>query len=78
LVFGLTLSVASTIVLVHVLSETKQLHASNGHIAIGWLVVEDLLTVVMLVLLPTLVWTTAAAAGVLGNVALALGKRGTT
>ena len=76
LVFGLTLSVASTVVLVRVLSETKELHASSGHIAIGWLVVEDLLTVVMLVLLPTLVGTTATATGVLGNVALALGKVG--
>jgi CPA2 family monovalent cation:H+ antiporter-2 len=48
LVFGLTLSVASAVVLMQVLSEAKQLHASSGHIAIGWLVVEDLLTVVML------------------------------
>src|SRR5918911_1159210 len=55
LVFGLTLSVASTVVLVRVLSDNRQLHTSSGHIAVGWLVVEDLLTVIMLVLLPTLV-----------------------
>jgi CPA2 family monovalent cation:H+ antiporter-2 len=76
LVFGLTLSVASTVVLVRVLSETKHLHASSGHIAIGWLVVEDLLTVLMLVILPTLVGTTPTVAGVLGSVGLALGKVG--
>ena len=74
LVFGLTLSVASTVVLVRVLSDTNELHASSGHIAIGWLVVEDLLTIVMLVLLPTLVGTTVTVAGVLGNVALTLAK----
>ncbi len=76
LVFGLTLSVASTVVLVRVLSDTNELHASSGHIAVGWLVVEDLLTVVMLVLLPTLVGTTVTVTGVLGNVALTLAKVG--
>ena len=76
LVFGLTLSVASTVVLVRVLSDTKELHTSSGHIAIGWLVVEDLITVVMLVLLPTLVGATVTVAGVLGNVALTLAKVG--
>ena len=54
IVFGLTLSVASTVVLVRVLSERRQLHTSAGHIAVGWLVVEDLLTVLVLVLLPAL------------------------
>ena len=76
LVFGLTLSVASTVVLVRVLADTKELHASSGHIAIGWLVVEDLFTVVMLVLLPMLVGTIVTVAGVLGNVALTLAKVG--
>lgn len=74
LVFGLTLSVASTVVLVRVLSDTRQLHTSTGHIAVGWLVVEDLFTVIMLVLLPTLVGGTISVAGVLGNVALTLAK----
>jgi K+:H+ antiporter len=74
LVFGLTLSVASTVVLVRVLSDTKQLHTSTGHIAVGWLVVEDLFTVIMLVLLPTMVGGTISVAGVLGNVALTLAK----
>jgi CPA2 family monovalent cation:H+ antiporter-2 len=40
-------------VLVRVLSDRRQLHTSAGHIAIGWLVVEDVLTVVVLVMLPT-------------------------
>ena len=76
LVFGLTLSVASTVVLVRVLSDTRQLHTSSGHIAVGWLVVEDLITLVMLVLLPTMVGATASVAGVIGSVALTLAKVG--
>jgi CPA2 family monovalent cation:H+ antiporter-2 len=54
IVFGLTLSVASTVVLIRVLSDHRQLHTSAGHIAVGWLVVEDVFTVVVLVVLPAL------------------------
>jgi K+:H+ antiporter len=54
IVFGLTLSVASTVVLIRVLSDFRQLHTPAGHIAVGWLVVEDVLTVIVLVLLPAL------------------------
>jgi CPA2 family monovalent cation:H+ antiporter-2 len=54
IVFGLSLSVASTVVLVRVLSDSRQLHTSTGHIAVGWLVVEDVFTVIVLVLLPAL------------------------
>jgi CPA2 family monovalent cation:H+ antiporter-2 len=54
LIFGMALSVASTVVLVRVLSDSNDLHTQAGHIAIGWLVVEDLFTVVALVLLPAL------------------------
>jgi len=53
-VFGVALSVASTVVLVRVLTDNHDLHTPTGHIAVGWLVVEDLLTVVVLVLLPPL------------------------
>jgi CPA2 family monovalent cation:H+ antiporter-2 len=53
-VFGLAISVASTVVLVRVLSDNRDLHTPAGHIAVGWLVVEDLFTVVVLVLLPAL------------------------
>jgi CPA2 family monovalent cation:H+ antiporter-2 len=54
IVFGLSLSVASTVVLVRVLSDSRQLHTGTGHIAVGWLVVEDVFTVIVLVLLPAL------------------------
>jgi CPA2 family monovalent cation:H+ antiporter-2 len=54
IVFGLSLSVASTVVLVRVLSDSRQLHTNSGHIAVGWLVVEDVFTVIVLVLLPAL------------------------
>ena len=50
--FGLAISVASTVVLTRVLSDNGQLHTATGHIAIGWLVVEDLFTVLALVILP--------------------------
>jgi CPA2 family monovalent cation:H+ antiporter-2 len=52
IVFGLALSVASTVVLIRILSDSNDLHTPGGHIAVGWLVVEDLFTVVALVLLP--------------------------
>ena len=48
----MALSVASTVVLVRVLADNEQLHTPTGHIAVGWLVVEDLFTVLVLVLLP--------------------------
>jgi monovalent cation:H+ antiporter-2, CPA2 family len=54
LIFGMALAVASTVVLVRVLSDRNELHTSAGHIAIGWLVVEDVFTVVALVLIPAL------------------------
>jgi monovalent cation:H+ antiporter-2, CPA2 family len=54
LIFGMALAVASTVVLVRVLSDNNDLHTQAGHIAVGWLVVEDLFTVVALVLLPPL------------------------
>ena len=61
LVFGLALSVASTVVLLRALEERGILDSINGRIAVGWLVVEDLVTVLMLVMLPAL-------AGPLGGV----------
>lgn len=53
-VFGLAVSVASTVVLTRVLSDAGHLHTAAGHISIGWLVMEDLFTVFVLVLLPAL------------------------
>ena len=54
ILFGMSLSVASTVVLVRVLSDNRDLHTLSGHIAVGWLVVEDLFTVVALVVLPAM------------------------
>ncbi|MCD0417895.1 cation:proton antiporter [Rubrivivax sp. JA1024] len=51
-VFGLALSVASTVVLLRALEARGQIDTVNGRIAIGWLVVEDLVMVLALVLLP--------------------------
>ena len=54
LVFGLALSVASTVVLIRALEAAGILDSTNGRIAVGWLVVEDLVMVMVLVLLPPL------------------------
>ena len=54
LVFGLALSVASTVVLLRALQERRELDTQRGRIAIGWLIVEDLAMVLALVLLPAL------------------------
>ncbi len=68
IVFGLCLSVASTVVLLRALEAKGLLKSINGQIAVGWLVVEDLVMVLVLVLLPAL-------AGVLsGNDAAASGR----
>ena len=58
-VFGLALSVASTVVLVRALQDHHILETSRGRIAVGWLVVEDLAMVLALVLLPALATVTA-------------------
>jgi len=71
LVSGVALSVASTVVLVRVLGDNRDLSSRLGHIAIGWVVVEDLLTILLLVALPVLAspakvdagWPLLAAAG---------------
>ena len=52
LVFGLALSVASTVVLLRALEATGSLESMNGHITVGWVVVQDLAMVLVLVLLP--------------------------
>lgn len=57
LVFGLSLSVASTVVLLKALEARGLLESMNGRIAVGWLVVEDLAMVLVLVLLPPLAGT---------------------
>jgi CPA2 family monovalent cation:H+ antiporter-2 len=81
LVLGLSLSVASTVVLLRALTDRGEVDTAQGRIAIGWLIVEDLVTIVILVVLPTiapLMGGTANAStdtfGTLGNVAIGLGK----
>jgi monovalent cation:H+ antiporter-2, CPA2 family len=69
-VYGLAISVASTVVLTRVLVDNNDLHTPVGHIAVGWLVVEDLFTVVVLVLLPPLFGNKEAGPG---GLPLALG-----
>jgi CPA2 family monovalent cation:H+ antiporter-2 len=54
IIFGMALSVASTVVLVRILADNRDLHTPTGHIAVGWLVVEDLFTVVALVVIPAM------------------------
>jgi CPA2 family monovalent cation:H+ antiporter-2 len=73
LVFGLALSIASTVVLLRTLEARGLLGLPDGRIAVGWLIVEDLLTVVALVVLPALaplLGGTGDAAS--GNLALSL------
>jgi CPA2 family monovalent cation:H+ antiporter-2 len=48
LVFGMAISVASTVVLLRVLADNHDLHTPAGYIAVGWLVIEDLFTVLVL------------------------------
>ena len=63
IVFGMAISVASTVVLTRVLADNRALHTPSGHIAIGWLIVEDLFTILVLVLLPALFETGEGSAG---------------
>jgi CPA2 family monovalent cation:H+ antiporter-2 len=67
IVLGLALSVASTVVLMRVLEDKDLLSTIHGHVAVGWLIVEDILTVVVLVSIPALARATnGGAAGASG------------
>ena len=84
LVFGLSLSVASTVVLLRALERDGTLATMTGRIAVGWLVVQDLAMVLILVLLPPLaavlggtsasVAASAGAAGIAAEIARTLGS----
>jgi CPA2 family monovalent cation:H+ antiporter-2 len=63
LVFGLALSVASTVVLLRALQERRLLQTDRGRIAVGWLIVEDIAMVLALVLLPPIGALLEAGAG---------------
>ncbi|HTM95932.1 MAG TPA: YbaL family putative K(+) efflux transporter [Croceibacterium sp.] len=81
LVFGLALSVASTVVLLRAMQARNLINTERGRIAVGWLIVEDLATVVALVLLPPIALAVngqagsggAAIAAALGMTALKVG-----
>jgi len=77
-VFGMALAVASTVVLIRMLESEGRLAEHDGHVAVGWLIVEDLFTVLALVILPALAGGAAgdAAGGrsIPVELALALGK----
>ncbi len=53
-VIGMAMAVASTVVLMRVLMDANVMNAPEGHVAVGWLIVEDIFTVVLLVLIPVL------------------------
>jgi CPA2 family monovalent cation:H+ antiporter-2 len=73
-VFGAALSVASTVVLIRVLADNNALHTQAGHIAVGWLVVEDLFTVLALVVLPMAAGPGEAGRGLGAALLLTAGK----
>lgn len=54
MVLGIAVSVASTVVLLRVLIDNNVLETPSGHVAVGWLIVEDIITVLVLVVLPAL------------------------
>jgi CPA2 family monovalent cation:H+ antiporter-2 len=72
-VFGIALSVASTVMLTRVLVDNDVLQTPTGRISIGWLVIEDILTVIALVLLPAL-FNPGRDVAVLPVLAIALAK----
>ena len=75
-VFGLALSVASTVVLLRAMEERRLMDTERGRIAIGWLIVEDLAMVLALVLLPAI--GLALSGGAEGGAGLSLGAIAST
>ncbi len=85
IIFGLALSVASTVVLLRALEARNLLTGPDGRIAVGWLIVEDVITVLVLVVLPSVAvklggaadaHTASAGSNVWVSVGLTLGKLG--
>ncbi|MBF9197736.1 YbaL family putative K(+) efflux transporter [Microvirga terrestris] len=73
IVFGLALSVASTVVLLRALQERRLVETERGHIAVGWLIVEDLAMVLTLVLLPAFAEATSGGSADLESIVISLG-----
>ena len=84
LVLGLAAAMASTVVLLRALEERNELDTVQGRTAVGWVIVEDLVTVAVLVVLPTVApllggtdaGTTSVTGSPLGDLVVALGKAG--
>src|SRR5262245_17329344 len=74
LVLGLALAVASTVVLLRALEDRELLATAPGHVALGWLIVEDVLTVAVLVVLPAVGTSGGSSRGPLPALLLALAK----
>jgi len=72
LVLGLALAVSSTVVLVRRLSDHEMLDTVHGHVAVGWLIVQDVLTVLLLVILPVITASFSSSEG--GHVLTSLGS----
>ncbi len=84
LVLGLAIAMASTVVLLRSLEERNELDTVQGRTAVGWVIVEDLVTVAVLVILPTVApllggtagGTSSVTGSALGDLAVAIGKAG--
>nr|WP_169316414.1 cation:proton antiporter [Desulfomonile tiedjei] len=76
MVLGLALAVSSTVVMVRCLSDNRLLDTVHGHVAVGWLIVQDILTVLALVLLPmvTISFVGEEKGAVLTSLGIAVGK----
>jgi monovalent cation:H+ antiporter-2, CPA2 family len=72
IVFGLAIAISSTVVLIRTLTDAGLLESAHGKIAVGWVVVEDLAIVIVLVLLPPLAPVLGGTAGASGDDALPL------
>ena len=74
LILGIAVSVASTVVLLRALLDQHMVDTPEGHAAVGWLIMEDIITVLVLVLLPPLAATTGNGAGLWQTIAIAVLK----
>ena len=74
IIIGISIGVASTVVMVRVLSDNHLLETQEGHIAIGWLVVEDIMTVAFLILIPTFKEASQDGNIAISTVALSIGN----
>src|SRR5690606_467837 len=73
-VLGIATAVASTVVLLRVLMDNGLVDTAEGHVAIGWLVVEDIITVLVLVMLPALAAGSGSEVGLLPSLGMAVVK----